>query len=81
MRVIWTQSGLPRFWLAPLMLGLVAIAAGVAIVLFPQLLAYAVAGLLVFVGLSLVVAALSMRTAAGRPPARPGWTERDEIEV
>ncbi|MBN2445723.1 MAG: hypothetical protein JXO22_03305 [Phycisphaerae bacterium] len=49
------------FWFGPVLMGVMLIAVGVLIVLLPQLLAYAVAGLLMVAGMALVGMGWRMR--------------------
>jgi hypothetical protein len=59
MQVNVTNSG--GFWLAPAALGGVLIGVGILIYVYPQILAYAVAGLFVLAGFGLLGLAFSVR--------------------
>lgn len=62
MRVFWSGDALPRFWLAPALLGLILIVLGVLIFRFPILVQYFVAAVFVMTGIGLLGTALQMRT-------------------
>jgi hypothetical protein len=59
-RILYNDS--PGFWLAPALLGVALILMGFLIVRFPELLAYAVAGIFVFLGIWLLGLAWQLRT-------------------
>ena len=62
MRVIWSSAG-GSFWPVPLFMGILLILTGILIIRFPQLLAYAVAGLFLFAGVSLIGFGFNLRRA------------------
>lgn len=73
MRIIWQQLGVPSLWPLPLLLGLTLIGIGVLIILFPALLAYAVAAMFITTGISLLGVALGMRGSVRYRQINPAW--------
>lgn len=65
MRVIYSTGGPAGggLWVLPLLGGLTLIAVGILIVIYPPILAYAVAFLMISAGVSLLGMALTWRTA------------------
>jgi len=61
MLVGWMGNGLGRFWLGPVLLGVVLIAMGVVLYVWPDVLAYVVAGVFIIGGISLIGSGWRMR--------------------
>jgi len=62
MRNQWNVPNLAGIWLAPAFFGVVLILFGVLIFVYPELLSFIVAAVLIFAGFSLLGLAWNMRT-------------------
>lgn len=61
MRIFMQEFGMPMLWPLPMLLGLTLIALGLLIIIFPALLAYAVAAFFIMGGISMLGFAFRMR--------------------
>lgn len=82
MRVIYSTGGPAGggLWVLPLLGGLTLIAVGVLIVIYPPILAYAVAFLMISAGVSLLGMALTWRTAFRNAGGMAGASQTREAE-
>ncbi|MFQ5806688.1 MAG: DUF3096 domain-containing protein [Phycisphaerae bacterium] len=78
----WNLGELGGLWLAPALFGLVLILFGVLIFVFPDLLSFIVAAVLIFAGFSLLGLAWNMRvrvTYRRKGDRGSGLDERDDL--
>jgi uncharacterized membrane protein HdeD (DUF308 family) len=79
MRVHFNSFGASALWPIPLFTGLLLLACGVLIIVFPAILAYAVAALFLMAGLSMIGFAIGLRRATrGGPMGGMAWPPRDD---
>ncbi len=65
------------FWQSQMMMGMMTIAFGIAILVFPQLLQALVAGLFIMIGLFLMLSALTLK----RMQSHMGQAKKDVFDV
>ena len=75
-RAGWNPAGRSASWrLGMGWVGLVLAGLGVLIIVFPDIIAYAIGGMFVFVGLMLITSAVFARSPS---KGEPGWTAQEE---